>query len=273
MRRPPDLVYSHLPLDPNDYRNGPPSPHGRPNSRWGGRYLLSTDPAAPPGTRSSVNVVVTQLLPQPTPWVVSFRYQVPPASFAIDESAWTTVNPVEHVQRTRIGLDVLGGLSINSGTLLATINHPFEYPLGHSLDITLSLQQAVPVSLWVEVLATPVCCFDSTDVVAPFGGLGGWFTPVVVRVPVAVVDTLLLAGNVARRQFYIANHSTVADLAVSFGTPAASITPGAERFTFILPAGGNNAYESPIGGYTGEIRGIWTAADAAGEALVTAGFF
>lgn len=74
-------------------------------------------------------------------------------------------------------------------------------------------------------------------------------------VTAAAADTLLLAANTARRGATVYNDSTAA-LSLSLGTAAASAT----AFTVKVPASGY--YEVPFG-YSGQIRGIWAAANGA----------
>lgn len=78
-------------------------------------------------------------------------------------------------------------------------------------------------------------------------------------VAAAVVDTLLLAANAARKGATVYNDS-VQNLRLNLGTTAASAT----NFTVLLGSGAY--YEVPFA-YTGEIRGIWGA--AVGSARMT----
>jgi hypothetical protein len=80
------------------------------------------------------------------------------------------------------------------------------------------------------------------------------------RIPSAAVDTLILAANSARRGATIYNSDANA-LQLLLATGAASAT----NFTIQLAT--NTYYEVPFG-YSGAIRGIWTAAGA-GAAQVT----
>lgn len=265
-------------FDPLDPRAMPPSSYGRPQNRWGQRALIAIgDPVATAqfGARNTVTVVDTELFKDPTAWIVQFRYQLTTAAtrYAIDETAWTTIVPASHRQSIIRGIDALGGRAPTAFDLLVTINHPAETLLAHSLQIEIGpLLVAGPSAMWVEVFAVPICCFDPTLIAAPAGGLGGYGTTVVTRVAANVANVQLVAANPARRQFYIHNNS-VQDMAVLLGPGAASFAAGAENFSFILPASAFATYESPIGGYTGPINAIWRAADAAGEALITQGFF
>lgn len=78
-------------------------------------------------------------------------------------------------------------------------------------------------------------------------------------VTAAVADTLLLAANANRRAASVTNDGT-AVLYLSLGTNAASVT----AFSAKLSAG---AYYEVPGGYSGAIRGYWSA--ASGAARVT----
>lgn len=150
-----------------------------------------------------------------------------------------------------------------------------KYWIGHnfSLDVRLDAPTAVSPSVSFAAACSPVCYADATAFLPfppQFGPLGGYGFTQSVRFPAVAVNTLLRPANVSRRQFFIQNNSTQ-DLAVLFGAGVPSLVAGAENYAILLPGGSFSHYESPIGGYTGEIRGIWRAADAAGEALITEG--
>jgi hypothetical protein len=84
--------------------------------------------------------------------------------------------------------------------------------------------------------------------------------------------SILLFDAPTRRQFFIQNNATT-DLALTFNALInPSFAAGGEMWAVMLPGGTNAIYESPIGGYTGQVNGIWRTADANGEALVTQGF-
>lgn len=79
-------------------------------------------------------------------------------------------------------------------------------------------------------------------------------------VAAAAVDTLILAANASRKGASIFNDSASATLYLALGTAAATI---ADYTVKILPG---QFYET-LAGYTGQIRGIWSA--AVGAAKVT----
>ena len=92
-------------------------------------------------------------------------------------------------------------------------------------------------------------------------------TGTVTRQAVSVTNVTLKAANANRRGLTIYNNAPggTANLFVKLGATAV-ITAGSESYTVkIAPAG---YYEVPFG-YTGIVDGIWDAADANGEALIT----
>jgi len=101
-------------------------------------------------------------------------------------------------------------------------------------------------------------------VVQTSSGAGQASTSVVTRVATNVASVTLKALNANRLGLTIENHAT-SSLFVKLGA-VASLGAGTESFTAeIFPDG---YYEVPFG-YTGVVDGIWDAADATGEALVT----
>lgn len=104
-------------------------------------------------------------------------------------------------------------------------------------------------------------------VVSTTTGTGGAATSAVTRVAVNVANVTLLAANANRKGATIENNSAASNLFLKLGATA-NIGAGTESFTAVLGAGVRAYYEVPAG-YTGIIDGIWDAADAAGEALIT----
>ena len=107
----------------------------------------------------------------------------------------------------------------------------------------------------------------AVDVVSPITvttGAGGAGTSAVTRVPTNVANVTLKAANANRFGLTLQNNST-ANLFLKLGATA-NITAGTESYTVRMVA--NSYYEVPYG-YTGIIDGIWDAADATGEAVIT----
>jgi len=96
-------------------------------------------------------------------------------------------------------------------------------------------------------------------------GTGGGTAAGVTRVAANVAAVTLLAANANRISCSVYNNSTQ-NLALKLGANP-DIGAGTESFTCILlPGGFFRTYE---GEYNGQITGIWYAADASGEALIT----
>lgn len=87
----------------------------------------------------------------------------------------------------------------------------------------------------------------------------------VTRQAVSIVNVTLKAANANRRGLAIHNNTVASNLFIKLGA-VANIGAGTESFTIKLVPGGY--YEVPFG-YTGIVDGIWDAAEAAGEALIT----
>lgn len=239
---------------------------------WGARITMVSPALAAAGNqtggkRTTAQFVRTPQFDVPLVFVVQWKFASSP-----DPGAASQPNPSNSVTgpiriRIRRGIDKANGIDERIfdgvGYILPTII------IGHSLEISVETT-AGHVESTITIDAAISCAVDeSTLQGATAGALGGYATTTVTRVAAAAADTLLLApGFQGRRQFIISNNSSQ-DLAVLFGAGVPSLAAGAENFTVLLPPGAQ--YESPIGGYTGEVRGIWRAADAAGEALVTDG--
>lgn len=241
-------------------------------NRWGNRTLLASGINNIPGSRKRATVVDTESLVVPTVWAVRTRFQsaLPTGNPVIDESRWGPLPQSGGVSAiVRRALDENATLTDERYTV--GLNMP-EFYLAKKLMIDFQMEDDEgPTSDFVECIAVPVCCVDGSVLGTGLAGdLGGYGTTVVTRVAVTTIDnSLLLNANQFRRQFYIQNNSTQT-LAVKLGS-GASDNAGAESWTFLLPGGANACYESPIGGYTGIITGVWFGADAAGEALITEG--
>lgn len=89
-------------------------------------------------------------------------------------------------------------------------------------------------------------------------------TSEVTRVPANAANVTLKAANANRRGLAVQNSAT-SNLYLKLGATA-DLTAGAESYTVKVVPGAY--YEVPFG-YTGIVDGIWDAADATGEALVT----
>jgi hypothetical protein len=122
-------------------------------------------------------------------------------------------------------------------------------------------------AVWVEVIATRVADIGARSRIEGWGIIQkNAFVPFTN----AAGGVSLLDGRADRRQFIIVNTSTTGNLFINFGAvPSAGPPPQA---VIVLPKNGFFSYESPTGGWTGNVFGVWdTAAD--GGALVTSGVY
>lgn len=95
-------------------------------------------------------------------------------------------------------------------------------------------------------------------------------TAAVTRVPTNVASVTILAANADRAMAEIFNNSAASNLFIKKGATA-NIGAGTESFTTRIPPLGLYTLPTDRDGrvYGGIIDGIWDAADANGEALVT----
>lgn len=238
--------------------------------KWGDQLVMQSPALAasnPNGGRASAEFVRTPIFKVPVVFVIEWRF----AANNNPDAPWSPVNTNTLVGpitvRIQRGIDELGGVDDDLFTGVG-LSLPTKV-IGHSLSIAL----ATSAGHLASVITINAAVADDVDQVSTRGGiagaLGGYNTANITRVAAAAADTLLLSRNPIRRQFIVHNGSATQNLAVLFSSGVASLAAGAENYSVLLVPG--ETYESPIGGYMGEVRGIWAAADAGGEALVTEG--
>lgn len=234
--------------------------HTNRSFRWGAQATLTLQ-------RSAQTVIQTPTFPLPVPFLLEVEFP--------DDSA-----PFVGVRVTiRRAVDELGSVvsEVFTGSAIPNgVNIP-KIVIGHNVGVDVALTDSpIPpgTAQTVKVGCVPMSSADPIELLPTrpaYGAHGGYRTTEVRRIATVVVATLFLPTNVNRRQFFIMNNSAQ-DLAILFGgVGAVSLAAGAENFSIILPGGTFGHYESPIGGFSGNIQGIWRAADATGEALITEG--
>lgn len=250
---------------------------------WGSRQLMLSSNkqvvlqgiSAPMFGRTAATVIDTSVFQTPQAITILLRYQAANVGtqFDIQESMWSPTPPAGVTLEIRVGRDIRKGdqsvYTYNPFTQVV----PTQW-LCHSMQI---IARAFPddesgSGVWIDVQAVPTCCYDPlSSLGVAYGPLGGYGTAVVTRVAATIAPIALLPfATINRRQFFIQNNSAQ-DLAFAFSPAIPSFVAGAERWTGLLPGAANAVYESPIGGFTGSIVGVWRAADPTGEALVTEG--
>jgi hypothetical protein len=117
--------------------------------------------------------------------------------------------------------------------------------------------------IWVELVATPV------EEVGTAKRVVGWSRKEQRTIAASAVATQLAKFRPGRVQYTVCNTSTNADLIVGLDN---TVNWVGQVGTFVLPRNMFAQFESDIGGWRGELWGMWTAAPT-GNALVTEGFY
>lgn len=286
------------PIDPRtgqlqDYipRRGDPDPNLRPGltsrQKWGGRSLLSNDPAVPRPASSRQTLIATGDLglvrtlnvqlrfavngPANQP-VLPFRYAAPPANATIKVTVRRGVDPTSGVTDDTY---IVEGTTAN----LFPIDMISARTLGVDVE-AISDPAGNMTTVWVEAIATPVDYPGPMNLVHPWGIVNKQITFSGIA-----GGAISLRQNSDRVQFFIVNAATDADFYIGFKSadftlpaqviPAGdfpTIGPPPTNTALILPRGGFATYESPCPcGFKGDVLMRWSNASAAGFALITEG--
>jgi hypothetical protein len=262
---PPDLTdeaqFAGLGATAQDIQDMNPRRAGRP---WG-RVVQLGFPQPNNANQLSITAVSTDVFPQPIPFAIRVRFSMTPGGPFTPE--------VPSSYSGRVTISVIQSLDLKSGSTVETFPNiaagdAFRQCqfIARSISVTVSIPDLGvdgPPSIFVAVVACPVTMVDCDELT----GLQGYTRASVTRFAASTDPQIFLAANPARQQFVICNHSPTATLAVAFGVLAA--TSPASSYTLLLPP--NTQYESPLGGFTGQVSGIWLSDDETGEALVTEG--
>lgn len=265
----------------------PQSPQHISNSkrqRWGTRYLLTNDPAVVASSGGTARLagtfIDTPVFDVPKPIDVQFRFAVN-GSGNLPVLPFGTGYPLAGnslLVTVRRGVDgtsptfaevfeVIAPVGVFAGSLL-----PFDVLNCRQLTIAAQLKNPVSsspsASVWVEAIATPLENIATRDRVV------GWQSPLTSAPSQQFVaathgSAILLVANPTRTQFYLVNTSTDADLWVGFNRPSSG--PPAPVGTIVLPKNMFASYESPIGGFRGNVFGTWVGGAPNGGALCTDG--
>lgn len=254
---------------------------GNVRKTWGKRVLLATVPTAPapyllPYSPKSFDTVIdTGPIGISCPVHVEVRFALPSP---VDGSP---VLPFSQLLRTpvlgnnallnftlRRGIDELAPVTVDKTSLGVGLNNHvvdrawFDVVNCSNLGLDVELTgNADPTSaLWVEAVATPIDFPTKREII---GGYLGTVQSTVAAFagPVALQ---LLPARVARRQLFVINTSTKADLWLYFyGLTCPAV---------IIPKGGTARYESATDSFCGLVFGCWHGDPAPdGQALITEG--
>jgi hypothetical protein len=264
--------------------------HGR-KRLWGGRVLLAADPQNNPNLgglvgRTSATVIDTGDLGRCYPVNIQIRYA------KVDPRNGQPIVPITE-RNPRIGLagspnitltftvrrgidplsPVVQDQYVQPALQLISDSPPFDTLPARSLGLDVKLEisygselQRKAACLWLEATATPVEQASIRDTIPGYSDIC-----TNTFIPATVLPGLLLHRHFDRCQFLLCNTSTNGDLYVLFGDGVPSQTSA----TFVLPKGGANVYESPIGGFAGNIYGLWVGSTLhlQGGCLVTEGTY
>jgi hypothetical protein len=252
--------------------------------RWGNRVQLSSDGSFK-GLPQGETMVSTGDLGRSYPIDVQFRFATSDPATGQPVLPFTPIwpflgGPENLLIRLRRVTDPTASFT-ETDVILQSLGSqigsqvPFDIITSRNLGVDVQFQGGPGgEAIWIEVLATIVTNISGQDRVVGFSrstaaGLGGFIAAVATP-----ADELLLRALPQRVQFTIVNTSTNADLILGFGQPASWAGPSGN---IILPAyvAGTHAstYESPVGGFTGEVRGSWNNAAPNGGALVNQGTY
>jgi hypothetical protein len=264
----------------------PPEAFDQSNmQRWGARIRVSTDNVAL-GSPNAATVISTGDLGRSYPIDVQFRFALSDASTGQPVLPWSPVwpflgGPENLLIKVRRVTDPTASFTeddfvLQSFGTVAGATVPFDILLSRNLgiDVQFSNGGAPAETIWVEALATIVTVPSKLNTIQGWSqsaaaGLGGF-----VAATATPGNSLLLRAMPQRVQFSIVNTSTNADLILGFNQAPQWTGPVGNIILPAYVAGTHvSTYESPVGGFTGEVRGSWNNAAPNGGALVTEGSY
>lgn len=272
--------YQHSPIDPriirpdgtlNDFdelRPGDPPPPNlldpiRQRQGWGSVRKLNRT-----GSNNKATMISIDDLGRSYPINVQLR-------FAADDGRGNPVLPWVNTYSDvsgnldimlRRGLSPDGSVTQNLFNIDGTTGAPgsvlpFDIVTARSMGVDLQLNNAA-ADVWVEALATEVEDISTQNKIL------GWNSGRTLFFAQAAIFSQFLFAHPNRVQFIICNTSTTGDLYLGFGVIPVIGGVG----TMVLPKNTFATYESPVGGWRGDVFGVWDVAGA-GTALVTEGVF
>jgi hypothetical protein len=260
--------------------------------RWGNRQLLSVMPDQNPFLgglvgKTAATLVDTGDLGRVYPINIQVRFALVDSRNGQPVLPFTDLNPpIDHnagppVKMTftlRRGVDPQAQMIqdvYNMPDMRSILDAaPFDTVMARSLGVDVSLTmdaglvtQKKAANMWVEAVATV------NDQVGVRDTLPGYVDKIEsLFIPASATPVLLARKHVARCQLIICNHSANADLLVLFAADGDDPV-SATNATMVLPAGGANVYESLIGGWSGDVYGVWVGSPLDSGAFVTTGTY
>jgi hypothetical protein len=172
----------------------------------------------------------------------------------------------------RRGLDTLSNVIEETTDIRSPVDlAPFGDGDQLGLDIVEARNLSISVEMthglsdvWVQAVATVVEQIGTRDRVV------GWERAEQRTIAAANAATQLAKARPGRVQYLVVNTSTNANLFVGKDNAVSALNA-----MLVLPGGVGrfSHYESPVGGYRGELWGFWDVGAPNGNALVTEGFY
>jgi hypothetical protein len=243
--------------------------------KWGGRFLLSNDPAVI-GTNVGrhATLVSTGDLGLPTPVSVQLRFAPNIAGpGGINAPLLPFRNAVvggvnKWIVSVRRGVDQTAPVTQDDYNLFVGVPSgdtlPFDVVTVRTLGVDIEAADLGSTgSAWVEAVAAPVCHIGAKSVVHP------WDIVSVQSAHALAAAQVVIVANQDRAQFYLCNTSTNSDMLIGFvaETPDQVVPPGAlpvwpaTRGAFVLPRNQFAVYESPAGNvFKGHVTAVRSGA-------------
>jgi len=252
--------------------------------KWGGRSLLSNDPALlnRPNGQQRQKVTLIQIADMGRPRQVNIQMRWAPVVAAN--------NPTPELPFT---FDCRGGVNRYLVTVRRTVDRQagpiedqFEIFIGDTLPIDIVLCRELTVEIEAMTLGTDgqgwVEC--AASLVSNPGPRNLWYPYDVVNTQrfqaTSAAGLRLIPANKDRFQFTICNTSTDADLAIGFASPLPlnAVPPvpvwPTTNIAFVLPRGGFFVYESPTQAvFKGNVMGVWSGAGNGGALIMEGTIF
>lgn len=281
----------------------PVNPNAR-SDRWGNRILMSNDPTllgldfaqpAPPAiqllqpapkARQSATIVDTRQFELPQQFAIGVRFarnnpinNTAVLPFVSSYPFFSSTDMMATFQ-IRSSVDPMASLFVDE---LQMDQFPGEFPIDIVSARKLSIDVAIPgrvgvptfTTVWVEVIASIASDIADRNKVSGWSRNANGLAGLPTFIASSAAPTVLCTPNPGRSQFMIVNTSTNADLLILL-SPNTTLLPtwGPPIVgSLVLPRNQYATYESPIGGFSGGVLGIWNTAVPDGGAIVTQGAF
>lgn len=247
-------------------------------NRWGGRFLFQIN--QPTGAKQATSDVQTLIdirtLKRTTPMNIQLRFATADVNgnpvmpfvwrYPFTQATLTVVvrrssDPLSSIIEDTVDI-------VDSATPGSTGQvYALDVVTTEKLSVTANLHAGSGTqSLWVEAIATPVTRQAFRDEIR------GWPQVHVFAYPFQNIVLPFLVGRADRAQFMVTNTSTTGNLRLFFNNADGTGSGGNPSVIIPFTPTGSAFYQSPIGGFTGNVLGGWVGATDGG-AVVTEGLY